>query len=426
MSTNIWPSLPLSEIFRIQTEQVLPFAQPNLDFVHFSIPALDATGQAALEKGAEIESNKFLIDRPSVLVSKLNPRKPRVTVVEKSGQRYCASTEFICYQPKRTAEYLPFWGAYFRSNQFARRLEQVAIGSTNSHTRANPKETLGWLVPDPDPKEKLKIGEILRALDEHIHHLQLMIEKLKQVKQGLLHDLLTCGIDSNGELRRLRRQTIEPSHLLSHDEMPSGWTFGTLDKWLKQPPKNGYSPQEAGSWTGKLMLGLGCLTVNGFVPSQIKNAPLEDRRVDAALLNDGDLLMSRSNTRDLVGLAGVYSSVGAPCAYPDLMMRLVPTEETSARFLELVLRSSYVRKQIQAAASGTSDSMAKINSTIVRNLRVAMPKRPEQDTILERVEPLGERLALEAQRLKVLVNVKAGLTDDLLTGRVRVTSLLEK
>ncbi len=67
------------------------------------------------------------------------------------------------------------------------------------------------------------------------------------------------------------------------------------------------------------MLGLGCLTLSGFQPIQLKNAPKNDANLQRAWLKDGDLLISRSNTRDLVALVGIYREIGIPCIYSDLM-----------------------------------------------------------------------------------------------------------
>jgi type I restriction enzyme S subunit len=399
-------------------------AAPNVEFVHYSIPAWDATGGPVIELGEKIESNKTAISAPSVLVSKLNPRKPRVVAVTNPVGRTCCSTEFICYQPRRSSDDLKFWAAYFASNDFSGRLARVAVGSTNSHTRAAPRETLKWPIPEVPTAEQNKLAQIFDTLDTAIHETEAIIAKLKAVKQGLLHDLLTRGIDANGELRP--PQTEAP-HLYKPTPLgwiPTEWSFGPLQTWLDGKPKNGYSPQEAGAWTGIQMLGLGCLSFDGFKPDQLKAAPLGDKRLQSALLSEGDLLMSRSNTRCLVGLVGVYRDVGTPCTYPDLMMRLRPSPETSAEFLQFVLLSSELRRQIQAHAVGTSGSMVKISGKIVSNLVVAIPPKSEQGLVLERLAALNSRLNIETDQIELLQQLKTGLMDDLLTGRVRVTHLL--
>ena len=53
----------------------------------------------------------------------------------------------------------------------------------------------------PSPNEQRRIAEILDTKDEAIQKTEALISKLKAMKQGLLHDLLTRGLDKNGKLR---------------------------------------------------------------------------------------------------------------------------------------------------------------------------------------------------------------------------------
>ena len=56
---------------------------------------------------------------------------------------------------------------------------------------------------------------------------------------------------------------------------------------------------------------------------------------------------------------------------------------------------------------------------------VRLPEPSEQDRILERVVSMDQRLEIEQVFLDKLSLQKTGLMDDLLTGRVRVTALLD-
>jgi type I restriction enzyme S subunit len=296
-------------------------------------------------------------------------------------------------------------------------------GSTMKHIKRGELREFFVSIPVAVDEQR-KLASVLDTLDTAIHEAEAIIDKLKAVKQGLLHDLLTRGIDANGELRPPQ---AEAPHLYKESPLgwiPREWAFGALRTWLAGKPRNGYSPQESSEWTGVQMLGLGCLTHEGFEPVQLKPAPRGDRRLATALLADGDLLMSRSNTRDLVGLAGVYRDVGTPCTYPDLMMRLRTSPETSGEFLQFVLRSLGGRRQIQAHAVGTSGSMVKISGRIVSELSAAMPPKPEQERILSCLAAGDSRLEAEVKSASVLRDLKSGLMDDLLKGRVRVTPLL--
>ncbi|MCP3819977.1 restriction endonuclease subunit S [Streptomyces sp. A3M-1-3] len=192
---------------------------------------------------------------------------------------------------------------------------------------------------------------------------------------------------------------------------------------LNGPIRNGFSPVESQTWTGVQMLGLGCLTHSGFSPRQLKNAPASLTVSHPAVLVDGDLLMSRANTRELVGLAGIYRDIGNPCIYPDLMMRLRTSEACLPEFLEAVIRSPRARRGIMALAQGTSESMVKISARAAMGLAVPLPDMAEQKQFLAVLASAGERVDAEVTELAKLRKLKQGLADDLLTGNVEVDDL---
>ncbi|MFE9682377.1 hypothetical protein [Streptomyces sp. NPDC006285] len=189
-----------------------------------------------------------------------------------------------------------------------------------------------------------------------------------------------------------------------------------LGKVLADKPKNGYSPSEVPEWTGLQALGLGCLSAQGFVPKQLKripNNPLGRRY----LLQDGDLLMSRANTRELVGLAGRYRDIGSPCIYPDLMMRLRPDEtKCLTAYLELALQTGSVRRAVQSAARGTSESMVKIGAATVAALRVPLPDVERQHEIAAAVASMDRRIRGQEAVIAKLRIAQRAVVDDLLSG----------
>ncbi|QIK75701.1 restriction endonuclease subunit S [Nocardioides piscis] len=247
----------------------------------------------------------------------------------------------------------------------------------------------------PQRNEQVRIAKVLNTLDEQIRAAESITEKLVTIEGAVLNDLLR-GIPEGSDRR--------------------------LGDLLLTPPKNGYSPVAASEQTGAYMLGLGCLTRRGFVPRQLKHAPRRDTRLQPFLLRDGDVLMSRSNTRELVGQVGIFRDVGAPCYYPDLMMRLVPSESIGAEYLAIVLNSASVRRQIMNVASGTSGSMVKVSRSIVEALTLPVPAPVDQDRIVAAVVGLRSALDLELEQLQKTRLLKVGLMRDLLTGLVRVPS----
>lgn len=396
-------------------------ASPMAEFVHYSIPAWDATGGAAIEQGVLIESNKTAITRPSVLVSKLNPRKPRVVSVPSPIERTCCSTEFICYQPKHPNEELSFWADYFASADFSARLARVAVGSTNSHTRAAPKETLKWLVPEVPPTEQKKIAQVFDTLHTAIHETEAIIAKLKAVKQGLLDDLLTRGIDANGELRSSQ---AEAPHL--YKQSPLGWIpkewacrpFGELCESSAFGPR---FPSDAYDENGPLatlrttdMDDEGAISLSTMPRAAIKPSVFADH-----LLRPGDLVISRSGT---CGVTGVFTGHDIPVVPGAFLIRFRLKDLRLNRFYRRYFNSSLGRPHLERLAVGGVQK--NIKGSDVLCLQVPHPEQTEAVAIADRLESVEHDIEGNQQLLTKLQLQKSGLMDDLLTGRVRVTPLL--
>ena len=96
-----WRVARLGEVANLIRRNVQPARSGDADFEHFSIPSFDTAGLPRVEKGDTIRSGKYLVEEPAVLVSKLNPRIPRVWLAQpSSGGRSVASTEFLVLQPR--------------------------------------------------------------------------------------------------------------------------------------------------------------------------------------------------------------------------------------------------------------------------------------------------------------------------------------
>jgi type I restriction enzyme S subunit len=73
-----WEWVSLEEAFSIRSGTLEPSRVPEEMFCLYSMPAYDAGGNPELGKGREIGSAKILVEPGDILLSKLNPRIPRV------------------------------------------------------------------------------------------------------------------------------------------------------------------------------------------------------------------------------------------------------------------------------------------------------------------------------------------------------------
>ena len=147
-----WTVQQLGDLVSIQTSSINPARNEKSLFLHYSIPAYDEKKLPKLEKGSEIKSNKYIIRRNSILVSKLNPETYRIWTVfaEPSQYERICSTEFIVYEPKNENTWA-FLNAYLRDEPFKNEFRSHAAGTTGSRQRVSPRKTLEFkLIVPPD------------------------------------------------------------------------------------------------------------------------------------------------------------------------------------------------------------------------------------------------------------------------------------
>lgn len=144
-----WRVGRMAELVSLSREVVNPGDSPDEVFDHYSIPAFDEGQWPKEETGHQIKSNKFLVSRDAVLLSKLNPRLARVWLPAVCGvRRSIASTEFLLALPQKgfSREYT---FALLSSQEFLDVFESLVTGTSGSHQRVKPEFLLAMDVIVP-------------------------------------------------------------------------------------------------------------------------------------------------------------------------------------------------------------------------------------------------------------------------------------
>jgi type I restriction enzyme S subunit len=120
----------------------------------------------------------------------------------------------------------------------------------------------------------------------------------------------------------------------------------------------------------------------------------------------------------------MVSGIREPTVFESNMMRLRLKEAILPEFLIHVLQSRSIRQQIQTRAK-PAVNQASINQTDVRRFWIPLPKLEEQSAI---ARILADHRALREalrRRLSLLVTLRNGLVQDLLTGKTHVFAKVE-
>lgn len=355
---------------------------------------------------------KYKVIHPKDIV--FNPMNLRwgAICVAKLSQKAIASPVYQVLHIKNGARInLDFLENFFQTYAFKNIVNRFAEGTLIERTGVGIDDFMQFPIPVPSCAEQHKISNTINAIGENIDRTQMTIEQAQTLKKGLMHELFTHGLP--GKHKSFKKTKI--------GEIPSDWEIVKLKELLHEPIRNGYSPNCPGETTGKWTLTLGAVTHEGFDVSGIKPAPLNDLRCLENTLLKGDLLVSRSNVRTRVGLAGVYEGNPKDCFYPDLLMRIrLNNSKVLIYWLEKWILSPSGRAYMEKNARGTSGSMVKIDRRILEDLPVPLPPLSEQSKILESIMYMQSNIYKNQELLCELKNIKAALAPALLTGKVRV------
>ncbi len=278
-------------------------------------------------------------------------------------------------------------------------------------------------VPSPSPGEKLKIAQLLDTLDTTIHQTKAIVEKLKQLKEGLLNDLLTRGLGANGELRPCHEQA---PHLYQESRLgwiPKDWNLRSVASLGEirsgSTPSRGkadrYFHLEGTPWVKTLDLNEDvirktdeCITVAAL------------RESSCSILPADSVLIAMYGGWEQIGRTAL---LGVPSATNQAISTVTINDPDVVP--EYVLRAlQHGRPRWKRVAASTRKD-PNITKADVEAFELPMPStRGEQDAIVTRFRALLNRLAVEQLELHKRQEEKAGAMDDLLTGRVRVTPLL--
>ena len=186
-----WEVKRLGDIAALNRLNVVPALQPDKPFVHFSLPAFDAGKNAQIELGASIGSNKFGVPPTAVLVSKLNPRIPRIWAPPSVPENAVASTEWLVLTPRDGLD-RQYLFVLCSSPAFCEQMELAATGTTGSHQRISPSTALDIRINvSTDRHEQTVIAAVLSDMDAELSALEARRDKTRALKQAMIQELLT-------------------------------------------------------------------------------------------------------------------------------------------------------------------------------------------------------------------------------------------
>lgn len=403
-----WEVKRFGELAKINMGQ-----SPDSEFVNEQREGI-AFLQGNAEFGAIYPSEKYWVTEPKkvaeageILVSVRAP----VGEINRANQSYCIGRGLASLKiNKHDPEY-----GYFAFSLAKNQLNRLAQGSTFLAISKDDLNVISILVP---PKsEQQKIATILSTLDRTIEATQKMIDKEKMVKKGLMADLLTHGIDEQGRIRSPQTHTYVNSPL---GMIPEGWEVKALAQCAEIMNSNIDKKSHAEEQAIRL-----CNYMDVYSNEEITNAidfmqaTATDSEIKKFLLKKNDVIITKdSESPDDIGIAAYVTQNfdDVLCGYHLTLLR--PKKNCVGQYLSKALQSDHCIKYFGKVASGSTRYALSIGA--ISNTKIIFPPMKEQQRIATILSVHDRKIETEETNLDKLQNLKKGLMEDLLSGKVRV------
>ena len=290
------------------------------------------------------------------------------------------SSEYLVFRPDVSLD--KEWLYYFLSRETFRDEGAARMSGAVGHKRVSKEFIDGYPIPLPPLPEQQRIVGILDEAFDGIATAKANAEKNLQNAHALFESHLQA--------------------VFAPDK--SGWEATTLEKVLTNQPRNGWSPPAANhSSSGCPVLTLSSVTGFQFRPEKIKFTSAKTDLRRHYWVRDGDFLITRSNTPELVGHVAIANGISEPTIYPDLIMRMTPASDRMlTQFLWYQMRTPTLRAEIMGRAQGANPTMKKVSNGAVKTLPIVVPPIREQKVIVATLDAL----AIKTQRLESLYQQK--------------------
>ncbi|MBO1519397.1 restriction endonuclease subunit S [Oceanisphaera pacifica] len=359
------------------------------------------------------EIDRFTLEKGDVIITKDSETPDDIAVpsyVSESLTGVVCGYHLTLLRPHSNLANGQFLSHLFQLQSVQHYFYLLANGTTRFGLTADAINAAPLLIP-PLPEQQ-KIASILSSADEVIEKTRAQIDKLKDLKTGMMQELLTKGIGHT---------EFKDSPV---GRIPSNWEVGAIDSFgvdILDGDRGKEYPKEKDFYPFEhcLFLSAKNVTKKGFAFTTLSFITKEkDELLRKGKLTRGDIVIT---TRGTVGNIAFYNDE-APFDHIRINSGMAiirnKSEALDSQFLHLLMNSPMVSEQVELLAFGSAQPQLTIG--IIKGLNIPKPCIDEQKAIASAVSSVTKRLQLATKKLALLESAKKALMQDLLTGKVRV------
>lgn len=321
-------------------------------------------------------------------------------------------------------EYDPSFAHHlFRSYNFQEEFYRYGKGIVADLWSTRYAEMKSISVPLIPMEEQKAIASFLDRetvrIDNLIAEKQNFINLLKEKRQALISHVVTKGLDPNVKMKDSGIEWI--------GEVPEHWKVVSHRRVI-QKIEQGWSPQADSNPPVGDQWGVTKLSaVKGgiFYPNECKGMLDEHDPSNGLKVEEGDFLITRANTPELVGDVCVVGDIERKnIILCDLIYKVVYSKDVHQRYLMYWFLSISGRSQIKLDARGSSMTMAKISQKHIKEWMIPVPPVDEQRAIAElldkKLKTILDTVSEVECSIELLKEHRTALISAAVTGKIDV------
>ncbi len=283
---------------------------------------------------------------------------------------------------------------------------------TAGQKRVQPDTLRSLPILLPPLPEQRAIAAVLDSIDDAIQGAEAVIAATEQLRDSLLHDLLTRGLPG---------QHTEWRDVPGLGSIPADWEVVRLGDVAEVQTGRAVKKDSPVDGTLKVpYLSVANVKDSYLDLSTVKTMFVTEAEIERFSLKYGDVLFTEGGDADKLGRGTVWRTEIAHCLHQNHIFAVRPHADVlKSEFLSFFAGSGLGKRYFLGAAKQTTN-LASVNSSQLKDMHLPLPSIPEQKGILKALRLVLAALDVAGEELAGLRLLKESTADALLTGRVRV------
>ena len=390
------------------------------------------------------KTDMIIVHPGDLVISGINVAKGAVAVYQ-GDDPVCATIHYSSYTFDSSKVDLEYFKYFVKSPAFIAALQKQVKGGIK--TEIKPKHLLPLEISIPELQTQQEIVKKISLQLKKTEQLYVEIESqknyIKQLRQNILQEAIEGKLtaewhkqnpvqkgnpdyDAEALFERIQKERInekkqkELSPITDEEkpfEIPEGW------KWVRlgdvsnkiEAGKSILCNEKIPSDDEIGIVKTGVCSFGKFKENESKTCLSKNDWHDEYEIKKGDFLIGRANTLELVGSCVIVDSINKKLMLSDKILRIVFCNFVNHSFILYMMKSKFLRSQIEKSSTGSSPTMKNISQESIKNYVLPLPPLKEQDEIVNKVETLLANITtIEKQ-----IQDRKSLSDKLIFGIIK-------